>query len=202
MLTVYVISLLVGGFFVALSALAGDGEADAGGGEGPLSIELTDPAHGDHPNVQTLWLPFLSFVFWSYGVFSFGIAGCLLHWLTPGLGDLVIAAASAMAGLTLGTGAAAALRYFRQHEADSMPRPEEALGRSGTVEVPFARGQRGKVRMRIKGTLVDYTATTDDNEPLPAGRRVLVVGARGGVLHVVSEEKALGTLPPSETEPS
>ena len=63
-------------------------------------------------------------------------------------------------------------------------------GQRARVLVPCARAQRGKIRARIKGQLVDMMATTDEAQ-IAAGREVLIVDIHDDVAHVVTAPEAL-----------
>src|SRR5262249_57767166 len=56
----------------------------------------------------------------------------------------------------------------------------EARGRPGRVLIPLARGQRGKVRVQIKGQTVDLVAITRGDE-LGAGAEGVVGDVQGDV---------------------
>lgn len=139
------------------------------------------------PGTWAAWLPFLSFKFWSFGACFFGLTGLVLTWLRPEWPGVVAGAAAALFGGTVGTSIVWTLRKLRRSEADSMIRPSDLIGVSGTVEIPFGGGRRGRVRVRVKGTLVDYTAVTDEERTLAAGETVVIAGVEPTGIRVVSE---------------
>jgi membrane protein implicated in regulation of membrane protease activity len=59
----------------------------------------------------------------------------------------------------------------------------DAVGQVGRVLVPCTRGQKGKVRIELRGQTLDLIATTDDEE-LASGSCVLVEEMRGMTAHV------------------
>ena len=65
-----------------------------------------------------------------------------------------------------------------------------ALGVSGRVylTVPAARSGEGKVNLLLQGTYVERDAVTDEEEPLPTGCEVLVVGTSGQTTLVVKRK--------------
>ena len=120
----------------------------------------------------------------TYGLFAFGFVGTSLHVLRlTGEPAAVAIAAATGAGVTLAVGTA--LRALGDPGATGEAALLEARGRPGRVLVPLTRGQRGKVRVQIKGQTVDLLATTAGGE-LPAGAEVVVVDVRGEVAEVVA----------------
>lgn len=71
---------------------------------------------------------------------------------------------------------------------DSLVSEKNLIGLSGTVEIPFDRNSKGKVRLTIKGSTLDFVALTDESKGFNKGDRVLIVSARGNKVWVVSEE--------------
>ena len=76
----------------------------------------------------------------------------------------------------------------RREIVDSMVRADHVVGRSGTVEIPFDLNSQGKVRINVKGSLVDFVAFTDEPRGFSRGDRVLVVGMKRNKVWVVSED--------------
>ena len=62
---------------------------------------------------------------------------------------------------------------------------DELRGRKARVLVDCARGQRGKIRVQLKGHQVDVLATTDE-ERIAEGAEVVIVDVREGVAHVAT----------------
>jgi membrane protein implicated in regulation of membrane protease activity len=58
---------------------------------------------------------------------------------------------------------------------DSLMRPEDLIGLCGTVELPFDADSKGKVRVEVKGSMVDLVALTDDQQGFLLGDRVLII---------------------------
>lgn len=65
-----------------------------------------------------------------------------------------------------------------------------ALGTSGRVylTVPASRGGEGKVNILLQGSYVEREAVTDDDEPLPTGCEVVVIGLSGQTTLVVKRK--------------
>ncbi|GAB1543727.1 hypothetical protein NUACC21_64030 [Scytonema sp. NUACC21] len=74
----------------------------------------------------------------------------------------------------------------RRQIVDSLVRLDNVVGSFGTVEVPFNHNSPGKVRINIKGSLVDFVALTDENQQFNQGDRVVVVAIKGNKVCVVT----------------
>ena len=75
----------------------------------------------------------------------------------------------------------------RRQRVDSMISAHDAIGLFATVEIPFDSTHKGKVRVKIQSSMVDFVAKTDDAQGFQAGERVFVVDAKGNQVLVVSE---------------
>ena len=66
-------------------------------------------------------------------------------------------------------------------QSDGTSDIRNALGVAGTVylTVPANRSGQGKVNVMLQGTYVERDAVTDENEPIPTGSEVLVIGISG-----------------------
>lgn len=73
----------------------------------------------------------------------------------------------------------------RRQKVDSLVRLDNVVGCFGTVEVTFNHNSLGKVRINLKGSLVDFVALTDETQQLNQGDRVVVVGMKGSKVCVV-----------------
>ena len=174
---VYAIALILGGGIVLLQALAG-GDHHIGHADAALDAHHAPGGPGILSTRSAL-----------FAVFAFGLAGVTLH-------VLQLASPAAVLGLALLSGALAGLAVglaFRTlgHEgASGQAAFHDAKGQRARVLVPCARAQRGKIRARIKGQLVDMMATTDEPR-IAAGREVLIVDIHDDVAHVVTAPEAL-----------
>ncbi|KST69919.1 SH3 domain-containing protein [Mastigocoleus testarum] len=75
----------------------------------------------------------------------------------------------------------------RRQKVDSLVSTKSLIGLFATVEIPFDRTCRGKVRIKIKGSMLDFTAGTDDPVGFKAGDRVLIVETNENQVWVVGE---------------
>jgi hypothetical protein len=174
---VYAIALILGGGTVLLQVLAGSdhhiGVADA-------SLDAHHAPTG--PGI-------LSTRSVTFAVFAFGLVGSVLHVLRLASPGAVLALA-VVSGVVSGLVAGLAFRALGHEGASGEAGLHEAKGQRARVLVPCARAQRGKIRARIKGQLVDMMATTDEAE-IAAGREVLIVDVHDDVAHVVTAPEAL-----------
>lgn len=78
----------------------------------------------------------------------------------------------------------------RRQKVDSMVSPKNLVGLYATVEVPFDSTCKGKVRVNIpgQGSVIDYTACTDESKGFEFGERVFIVQVKRNQLWVISEQ--------------
>jgi len=172
---IYVGALLFGGVLILASVLgAGDHPVDVHGGD------VTDPhaEGGGHAFVAALF----SVRFWSFATAFFGVTALLLNLV--GGAALRVAAPVVGAGVGLVAGFVAST-FFRRMTAASVGRVGDVaalVGREGTLLLPIAGRQPGKVRLpHAAGGSLDLVAESSDEEPLAAGAEVIVVEVRGNV---------------------
>jgi membrane protein implicated in regulation of membrane protease activity len=179
MLTVYILSALAGGILVAASALLGGDHESHFGDTDFQGIDGHEGVHSD------AYLPFLSLRFWTYFAACFGLTGVLLTYVS-GASALAIGIAALATGLVAGLATHGIMRSMQNREADSGIKEEHLIGKEGRVLVSVSPGGEGKIRLDVKGELVDLAAFTDDQVPLLPGDRALVVSIERGKANVVS----------------
>jgi len=133
----------------------------------------------------------ISFKFWTFGGFFFGLTGLVMTRLEPGLSSAVVFAIALIMGVVCGGALAAALRYLKHRQVDSLVRNEDFSGLIGTVELPFDTHSKGKVFLEVGGSTLHLIARTDEEISFQPGDRVLVVGRSQNRLWVVSDQHAL-----------
>jgi len=174
---VYLIAVVLGGGSLLVQMIAG------GDGHGDHVFDHGDASHPDGPGI-------LSTRSVIYALFTFGLVGGLLH--VPGLVQPTTAFVIAIAsGLATTVAIGYLFRSLDDAGASGAARLDEVIGRTGRVLVGCARGQRGKVRVQLKGHVVDVLATTDE-EHIPEGTEVVIVGVRDDVVHVASKSVTEG----------
>lgn len=187
MLTVYILSAIVGGGVVAASAFFGHGHEadlshDVGGHDGSVEGHAAD-AH--------LWLPFLSLRFWTYTVAVFGVTGLLMTLLT-GASSGAVAAISTLMGVGSGLAVSGLIRFLSKNESDSSMRPDDIMGVRGKLLVGCTESSDGKVRLNVKGEIIDLLALSQTAASLPADSEVVVVSMENDRAIVVAADELYG----------
>ncbi len=146
-----------------------------------------DVGHGDvgHADLDfgVAWAPFGSLRFWVFFLTFGGGAGYALTWL--GSSTVAAAIGAGATGWLSGALAVAIIRSMSKQSASSELSPTELVGTTGSLVLPAAPGQPGKVRVEIKGRTEDFVANVvEDGGNLPTGSTVLIVaeGERGSLL--------------------
>lgn len=102
---------------------------------------------------------------------------------------LVIAAISITIGIFVGALIVWFIYFWRRRQVvDSLIKPEDVIGLYGTVEIPFDAESKGKIRVKIKGSMVDVMSITEESREFNPGDRVFVIQMRKNKALVVSEE--------------
>lgn len=98
---------------------------------------------------------------------------------------LTITGISIAVGVSIGVLIVWLIYVWRQKKiVDSLMRPEDLIGLCGTVELPFDADSKGKVRVEVKGSMVDLVALTDDQQGFLLGDRVLIIQMQGNRIWV------------------
>ncbi len=193
---VYLVSLLVGGFFVMLSVLGGDSEADTDfdadmdvdfDGDLDLDADIGDgdiggvdigagPGFIDLLSIRALFL-FAAF---------FGLTGYGLTWVDTNSTFTLIAAIAV--GLIAGLGGNYVIKRFGYAEISSDVAVNELNGKTGKVLLPFNAGEKGKISVVVKGHQLRLVARSLDDsstESFQQGEEIVVVRTKNGVVEVV-----------------
>jgi hypothetical protein len=203
MLPIYWICFIFGGIFVLLAAIGGidgadidqgvdidiggtefeaDFDPDVNGEANPdFDIDRDPPSLADtdvewlapHRRLRTILQLLGSFKFWTFGLCFFGLTGLVLTQMQVAAG-LALALAIGM-GVALGSSMAAVLKFLYNRRTDSLMQMQDVIGQMGNVEIPFNSSSRGRVRFKMRGVVVDYTAYTNDSDELVLGQPVLAV---------------------------
>jgi hypothetical protein len=143
----------------------------------------TDHGDGGHADMGLAWAPFGSLRFWVFFLTFGGGAGFALTKL--GSSAVIAGVGAGAIGWIAGALAVTVIRSMTKHSASSEVASAELVGVTGTLLLPVAPGQPGKVRVEIKGRAEDYVANVvEDGGNLPTGTTVLIVaeGERGSLL--------------------
>lgn len=125
---------------------------------------------------------FFSTRFWVFTALGFGLSGALLHYVST-VGPILTALVAAGAGLTSGTAAALIFRAARTSSISSTAHASQAVNKVGRAIAACKKGELGKVRIELQGQVVDFLATTDDDE-IARGEAILIEEMKDGVAHV------------------
>ncbi len=164
MLAVYLAALVVGLGALALQLV--------GGHDAPGGMDHDVGVHGDHDAGldSALWV-LASVRFWAFALMTFGLVGGALSLL--GLAGKIVALVVALgAGLAAGAAASLVIRRLLVKDTSSVVGARDVVGLVGRVIVPPSDEGHAKVRVSVKGSVVDYVAHSD--EPLAEGDSVVV----------------------------
>lgn len=197
MLTLYWLCFAGGGVFVLLAVLSGFDGVDFGDQDVDIQWDDVEWAAAKERSPRAPRYAIFSILktlkFWTFALCFFGLTGLVLSHLPVGLPPNFIAIAAVLMGIVCGSLVAGSLRFLGQRQVDSLVRANDLVGLTGIVEVPFDRTNRGKVRLVLKGSTIDLIASTDDEQPLQQGDRVLVVSADQNRLWVVAAQEDFET---------
>ena len=102
---------------------------------------------------------------------------------------LVIAAISITVGIFVGALIVWFIYFWRRRQiVDSLIKSEDIVGLYGTVEIPFDANTKGKIRVNIKGSMVDLIAISEDFREFNPGDRVFIIQMQKNKALVVSED--------------
>lgn len=172
----YLISLIVGGFFVLLSIFGGDSNAADLDADIDIDGDLSGSGFVDLLSVRTLFL-FSAF---------FGLTGALLG--LAGSGEMFRLLVSVLTGLVTGIGGNYVIKSVGSRHISSDISVEDLKGQTARVVIPFHAADRGRISLVARGHRVMLTARSLDDETLESfepGDEVVVVGMRGNVAEVV-----------------
>ena len=197
MSTIYLVSLIVGGFFVLLSIFGGDADSDVdmdfdvdadfdmdADFDGEIDIDTGDmdsdigagPGFIDLLSIRTLFL-FAAF---------FGLTGMLLTW--AGTPEPTVAITASSLGAVIGLGGNYLIKKVAYQHISSDITTQDMKGMTGKVLIPFSGAERGKISLVVKGNEVRLLAQSLDessNEEFSPGDEVVVVRTENGVIEVV-----------------
>ena len=102
---------------------------------------------------------------------------------------LTIAGISIAIGVFVGALIVWFIYFWRRREViDSLMKPEDVVGLCGIVELPFDANSKGKVRVDVRGLMVDLLALTEDKQGLQVGDRVLIIQMQGNKVWVTRHD--------------
>ncbi|QXD14107.1 hypothetical protein GQ464_011620 [Rhodocaloribacter litoris] len=179
--TVYLISLIVGGFFVLLSIF--------GGGESDTDVEAdmdtdfdADTDFDTGPGLVDLLSLRALFLFAAF----FGLTGTVLTWLNSG--EPMTLLLSVLTGLAVGLGGNYVIKRLAYEHVSSEITLQDLQGKTARVLLPFQGAEKGKIALVARGHRLQLVARALDNETAETfrpGDEVVVVRLRDNVAEVV-----------------
>ncbi|MBA2662397.1 MAG: hypothetical protein H0U74_08900, partial [Bradymonadaceae bacterium] len=129
--------------------------------------------------------PLLSFKFYTFALAFFGLTGVIFTLLALA-SPVVTAVLAAIMGFAAGLGVSYVLHVANRSEGSAGITEGDYKGTMAKVMLPIKQGQRGKVRMQIKGRTVELLAVGEDDEVmLDLNEDCIVLGIEDGVARVV-----------------
>ncbi len=203
MISIYWFTFGFGGIFLLFTVFLGadsDGDADVDGSVDADGIvagdvgQLNADSHGHmgettHPPVLDILFFLLSLRFWAFFTCFFGMTGVGGYYIIGG-GISTLVSAIIM-GTVAGFSASYLFKYLSRGNVSTDVSLTEAVGQMAEVTIPVAPGDPGKVRVLIKGQIVERKAVCDDAS-LELGTRVRIVGFKQNLFIVTAAETTAG----------
>lgn len=139
---------------------------------------------------QVLWRMILNVRFWTYFLAFFGLIGFLLTILRFSVEPFTFLI-SLTSGLLGGAGIVATWAALKRDESNSAVSATHLLGTMGPMIVACRPGEPGKVRLTVKGELIDMLAIGHAGESIERGTQVTVVDIDGMYARVTAVEEFL-----------
>ena len=190
--TIYLISLIVGGFFVILSMFGGDSDTEVDiGGDVDMDVDVqidadmhVDSGGFDHGGVGFIDLLSVRTLFFFLAFF--GLSGTLFNLM--GTVEPIAAILSTITGAAIGLGANYLIKTVGYKSVSSAATTKELQGATGEVLLPFETGEKGKIWVRAKGQRLQLIARSIEGGPQETfnkGEEIVIVRMDGSVAEVV-----------------
>jgi membrane protein implicated in regulation of membrane protease activity len=183
MLPFYIVAAIVGGGLVLVTLVTGHGDHDADIGHHDHDFDH-EAGHGD------VWLPFLSLRFWTYFLMVAGLTGILLTQFTDSI-EPMTAVWSAVSGLSVGLVVSLLMRWAKNMQTDDATRTQDFLGREATVIVPIRPNLEGKVRLEVKGEIIELLALPYEDREITREENVVIVALENDRARVMPRDELL-----------
>ena len=135
---------------------------------------------------QKRFNPFVSLKFWTFTAAFFGLTGTLFEGLGLWSSPTGIFVLSLGIGLSMGT-AMAYLIHIADQGAGKGLSERDYLGASADVRLPIRPDKAGKIRVRVRGRIIDMRAElADDEEALEMNDKCFVIGIEEETAQVIS----------------
>ena len=193
--SIYLISLIVGGFFVLLSIFGGgetdhDSDADFDHDfdhdfdsdlDADHDFDGSFDTHGGPDFVDLLSLRAL-FLFSAF----FGLTGMVLTWL--GGSEPITAGLSTFTGMSIGLGGNYIIKKFAYEQVSSQVTTNDINGKTARVILPMEGQSKGRILLEARGQRMELTAIPfegTENEHFAPDDEVVVVRMNGRIAEVV-----------------
>ena len=187
----YLASLVFGGVLIGASILLGghddvdgdfDGDADLDvDADGDMDLDADADADKGGPidvgDGANLFLFLKSLRFWTFFLAFFGLTGLILDGGGVVESEVVAFVLALGMGIVTGVGTTSAIRALAKDDASTAAHGGDYIGRTGRVIVPVRPGGVGRVRVEVKGQLVDVLATSD--EELASAEHAMIIEMDG-----------------------
>lgn len=201
MLALYLFCFALGGGFLLLSVLGGEG--GEAGLDTDLELDAGLDADGTHDTAASRIFSLRTV---TYGLFGFGATGAAMSAL--GVGSLTTVFFALVGGGLAGALVGSVFRFLGATDSGQLPTDASLVGLTGRVSLPLGRERAGQVVLERGGRRTTLRAlphvTTDDcssGDP-SSWTEVVVVDVVGGVLRVAplaADDRDL--LEPPATDP-
>lgn len=172
MLTVYLASAILGFGLILFSIFSGhDGHDHGGLGGGDHGLDGT---HAD----ASMFAFYASVQFWEYLLATFGGLGLLLTWLKLS-SEPVTGIVSGVTGLAVGLAAAGLFRFLTRRQLDSTAKVSDMTGSIAQVLVAPRDEELGKIRLTVRGDIIDMLAKASPGVSVQQGQNVVVLEMEG-----------------------
>lgn len=191
MLSVYWAAFGLGGIFLILTTFVGadhdsdgdTGDYDASGDSLHADMDHAHVDHGDvtHPGILDVLFLVFSVRFWSFFTGFFGLTGVGMYYIHgPGIVTLLTAIGM---GFVAGFSISYLFKVMSRSNVSSDITTSDILGRRGKIVVPVAPDDDGKIRLVIKGQIIDRIAICKEGV-FNIGDEATVVKVEDHIVHI------------------
>lgn len=183
MITLYLITLIVGGGLLMLSIFGGgehdadhdfDGDIDGDFGGGmDADMDMDGDVDGFDTGGYDAWLPIGSLRFWTFFAAFFGLVGTVLVAMGAMSKTMTLAPAIGV-GYLSGIVATKVLRALTKQRVGKVVGSSDLVGVTGTLMLPASKSEPGKIRFKLGGRILEEIAYTDEGS-MEQGAHVLII---------------------------
>ncbi len=160
------------------------------GADHDMSHEADHGVDSEHGSEFINWLPFLSLRFWTYFAAAFGVIGTLLTFLRLGDSNSILVT-SLISGFLMGVAVWGVMKWVQVNEVGRSVQTDDLLGKTARVIVACRPGQLGKIRLDVRGDMIDMMATDEEDQTLHIGEEIVITRIEKSVAYVLTLRSAL-----------